>query len=81
MKVEVKNVGEPAFFTRVILVIPRVTPIIEIPSICYDLSNQDRKETYTLICEIGYPLERNVIILFITLFMTKEFQNNKLTCI
>jgi hypothetical protein len=66
MKVEVENIGEPAFLTRVNLVIPKVTPIVEIPSICYDLSNQDGKETSTLICEIGYPLEKNVIILFVS---------------
>jgi hypothetical protein len=79
MKVEVENIGEPAFFTRVNLVIPKVTPIVEIPSICYDLPNQDRKETFALVCEIGYPLEKNVIILFITFFATKGFQNDMLT--
>jgi hypothetical protein len=72
MKVEVENVGDPAFFTRINLIIPKVTPIVEIPSICYDLSNQDRKETYALVCELGYPLERNVIILFITFVCDKR---------
>jgi hypothetical protein len=79
MKVEVENIGEPAFFTRVNLLIPKVTPIVEIPSICYDLSNQDRRETYALVCEIGYPLEKNVIITFITFVGTKGFQNDVLT--
>jgi hypothetical protein len=64
--VEVKNIGEPAFLTRVNLVIPKVTPIVEIPSICYDLSHQDEKETFTLICEIGYPLEKNVTVLLVS---------------
>jgi hypothetical protein len=72
MKVEVENIGEPAFFTHVNLVIPKVTPIIEIPSICYDLSNQESKETHVLVCDIGYPLEKNVIILFIIFIATKR---------
>ncbi|XP_023711534.1 integrin alpha-9 isoform X2 [Cryptotermes secundus] len=59
IRLEVENIGEPAFFTRVNLIIPKVTPVVEIPSICYDLSNQDRKETYVLVCDIGYPLEKN----------------------
>lgn len=63
MKVEVKNMGEPAILTSVSLEIPRITPIVEIPSICHDLANQDSKEIYTLVCEIGYPLEKNVIFL------------------
>jgi hypothetical protein len=63
MKVEVKNMGEPAFLTSITLVIPRITPIVEIPSICHDLPNQDTTEIYTLVCEIGYPLEKNVIFL------------------
>lgn len=75
LKVEVKNMGEPAFLTRAILTIPRVTPIVEIPSICHDLPNEDTIKTYTLICEIGYPLEKNVIFLVTTFIMAKEFQN------
>jgi hypothetical protein len=63
MKVEVKNKGEPAFLTRVTVVVPKATPIVEIPPICHELSNQDRAENYTLICDIGYPLEKNVMVL------------------
>jgi hypothetical protein len=70
IKVEVENVGEPAFLTRINLVIPKVTPVVEIPSICYELSSQEKKETSTLICEIGYPLEKKVNILFTSFFMT-----------
>jgi hypothetical protein len=64
MNVELKNMGEPAFLTRATVVVPKVTPIVEIPSICHELSNQDRAENYTLFCDIGYPLEKNVIVLF-----------------
>ena len=63
MNVEVNNMGEPAFLTRATIVIPKVTPIVEIPPICHELSNQDRAENYTLICDIGYPLEINVMVL------------------
>lgn len=63
MNVEVKNMGEPAFLTRATVVVPKVTPIVEIPPICHELSNQNREENYTLICDIGYPLEKNVRVL------------------
>lgn len=79
IRLEVENIGEPAFFTRVNLMIPKVTPVVEIPSICYDLPNQDRKETYALVCDIGYPLEKNVIIPFITFVATNQFQSDILT--
>jgi hypothetical protein len=63
MNVVVKNMGEPAFLTRVTIVVPNVTPIVEIPPICHELSNQNKAENYTLICDIGYPLENNVMVL------------------
>jgi hypothetical protein len=68
MKVEMKNMGEPAFLTRATLVFPKVTPIIEIPPICHELLHQGRAENYTLICDIGYPLEKNVMVLFTVSF-------------
>jgi hypothetical protein len=71
MKVEVKNMGEPAFLTRATLVIPRITPVVEIPSICHDLPDQDTTEIHVLVCDIGYPLEKNVIFL-------EKIQNNLL---
>lgn len=63
MNVEVENMGEPAFLTRATVVIPMVTPIVEIPPICHEPPNQNRAENYTLLCDIGYPLEKNVIVL------------------
>lgn len=63
MNVEVKNMGEPAVLTRVTVAVPKVTPIVENPSICQELPNQDRADNHTLICDIGYQLETNVIVL------------------
>jgi len=63
MNVELKNVGEPAFLTRATVVLPKVTPIVEIPPICHELSSQNTAENCTLICDIGYPLEKNVMVL------------------
>jgi hypothetical protein len=63
MNLEVKNMGEPAFLTRVTVVIPKITPIVEIPPICDELPNQDTADNHTLICDIGYPLKTSVMVL------------------
>jgi hypothetical protein len=70
MNVEVKNMGELAFLTRATIVVPKVTPIIEIPPICQELSNQDKAQNSTLICDIGYPLEKNVMVLVTVTYVT-----------
>lgn len=61
MEVEVMNVGEPAFLTRAILSIPRVTPLVRIPPTCQDATDKHTTGTHTLVCDFGNPLERNVM--------------------
>jgi hypothetical protein len=61
MEMEVLNIGEPAFLSHVALVIPRVTPLVRIPPICHDSTDKHTSETQILVCDIGNPLERNVI--------------------
>jgi hypothetical protein len=63
MEVEVLNVGEPAFLSHATLGIPRVTPLVRIPPTCHDSTDKHTSETQILVCDIGNPLERNVIII------------------
>jgi hypothetical protein len=62
MEVEVLNIGEPAFLSRVALGLPRATPLIRIPPTCQDSTDKHTSETQILLCDIGNPLERNVIV-------------------
>ncbi|KDR08411.1 Integrin alpha-PS3 [Zootermopsis nevadensis] len=65
MEVEVQNIGEPAFLARLVLVIPRVTPLVRIPPNCQDSTEKHATEVQTLVCDIGNPLEKNNTIIVV----------------
>jgi hypothetical protein len=64
MEVDVKNIGEPAFLARAVLGIPRVTPLVRIPPNCQDSTEKHTTGAQILVCDIGNPLERNVILFY-----------------
>jgi hypothetical protein len=62
MEVEVLKIGEPAFLSRVAVLIPRATPLVRIPPTCHDSTDKHTGESQILVCDIGNPLEKNVIM-------------------